>query len=481
MLLRKKKKMLENKNFISEDEGMQFALSSGALLGGSGLLGYAARDPNFKQMMTSSMHNFLPGFYRKGIGDIGKKAIAAKEGVKGTASAIAQGVSPSDSYSHKSTGVSNRLAGKINENHNAIEKIKDRYANDRSYSWSQAQKDITHQVKESHFKITNDFSNARLYEGSRGQARPLVDYVSRKGARKGVIPYVENSTVSNAIKELGREELDYIKDLQGMDFNKRTSLLKYGRQAIQNPLRGIQFERKVYNTFKDLAVLKNNNQLTQNSFLSSLNENGLLYNKKGKPMFRQLSKTKIAFNLSPSIKTNYDWGGYNGVVVWDSKKPDVVKLLASDKRDIFKLRMKRQLLNYVEPSELKIANFEKDVNKLGESIEKAIEKDITDKPKKSKSKKSKPKVLTNKLLVERHGVGSPRGVDKLGSQHKSIIDAQKALLKKKEEALMRTKTGSKHYTNYLKKRWLPSRIKLGGGAGLAITGALGLYDYLSSD
>ena len=91
-------------------------------IGGAGLLGQAIQDPNFKQMSTASMHNFLPGFYRKGITQVGRYSKAAKEGIRGGASAIKQGLDPRDSYAYKSSGVSNRLAGKITENHGNIKK-----------------------------------------------------------------------------------------------------------------------------------------------------------------------------------------------------------------------------------------------------------------------------------------------------------------------------------------------------------------------
>jgi len=461
-----------------EKQGM--ALS--ALAGGTGLLGQALKDPNFKQMATANMHNYIPGFYRKGISTAGKHFKAGKEGIRGSAQAIQQGLNPRDSYAYKSSGVSNRLAGKITQNHLAIEEIKKRYLSDPSYTFKQAQTDISFQVKESHAKITNDFSNARLYEGARGQSQSLKDYVGRKGSRKGTIAFVENSTAKQAMKEVGKQELAYMRDIQGINPSQRVALLKYGRQAIQNPLRGIQFEPKVYQAFKELAVLRQDGQLTQSSFLSVLDDVGLLQTKKGKPLFRQLSKDKIAFNLSPAIKTNFDWGGYNGVVVWDKTDPNYVKLLASDKRDLFKIKMNRQALNYVEPQKLRIASFEQDFNKAVIDVEKAVDESLKDdKPKQKKKRKASPKRKVQLGDQFDRIAGKPEGVDKLGKSHKSVIAAQKALLEQRDKAVVRAQSGSRHYKKYVSKSWLPKRLGIGKGLLGLGWGAVQLMNTLMED
>ena len=478
----------------------------GSVLAGGSLLRQAMQDPNFKQMSTASMHNYLPGFYKKGITAAGQYARVGKEGVMGGTNAITQGMNPRQSYAYASSGISNRLEGKIAENHKNIEAVKQKYLTDPNYTFKQAQRDIAFQVKESHFKATNDFSNARLYKGARGQSRVLQDYVGRKGSRKGTIAFVENSSAKQVLSEgIAKEELAYMKDLQKISPSERVAFQKYGRQSIQNPLRGIQFDRRVYNVMQQLAILRSEGQLTQSSLLSSLDSAGLLGDPK-KPMFRQLTKTKIAFNLSPVMKSNFDWGGYNGVVTWDSKKPDVVKLLASDKRDLFRVPMNRTSLNYVEPQTLRISKFEPDVQKLVAGIEESIEKGIADKPKKIKGTKKRATLFERRLAYFKRKAqglkgklfsagqlsqadmaflwerwGGEEGVQKLGKSYNSIIEAQEKLLEEKNKAFTRAETGSKHYKKYLNKRWLPSRLKLGGGVGLLGWGALQLASTLMDD
>ena len=39
---------------------------------------------------------------------------------------------------------------------------------------------------------------------------------------------------------------------------------------------------------------------------------------------------KIMFSFSPSIKSNFDWGGYNAVAEWDYKRPTKVRFHATD-------------------------------------------------------------------------------------------------------------------------------------------------------
>ena len=36
------------------------------------------------------------------------------------------------------------------------------------------------------------------------------------------------------------------------------------------------------------------------------------------------------FSISPSIRPNYDWGGYNSVAIWDKRKPGKIRLIATD-------------------------------------------------------------------------------------------------------------------------------------------------------
>ena len=156
------------------------------------------------------------------------------------------------------------------------------------------------------------------------------------------------------------------------------------------------------------------------------------------------------------------------MVVWDKNNPDVVKLLASDKRDLFNIKMNRNGLNYVKPQQLKIASFEQDFNKAVVEVEKAVEKSLVDKPK--KKKKSPNKKIT-----------PTEGVDKLGKQHESVIKAQEKVLEERTKAEGRARSGSKHYKKYMSKRWLPSRLKIGGGIGLLGWGAAQLMSTLMED
>ena len=78
-------------------------------------------------------------------------------------------------------------------------------------------------------------------------------------------------------------------------------------------------------------------------------------------------------------------------------------------------------------------------------------------------------------------LGGEEGIQKLGKNYNSIINAQEKLLDEKNKAIARAETGSKHYKKYFNKRWLPSRVKLAGGAGLLGWGALQLAETLMED
>jgi hypothetical protein len=62
--------------------------------------------------------------------------------------------------------------------------------------------------------------------------------------------------------------------------------------------------------------------------------------------------------LSPSIRPNYDWGGFNAVGVWDPKNSTKIKIMATDKRDLFGVKLGGlDTVNYVESKDIEIADL----------------------------------------------------------------------------------------------------------------------------
>ena len=41
----------------------------------------------------------------------------------------------------------------------------------------------------------------------------------------------------------------------------------------------------------------------------------------------------VVFSISPAIKSQYDWGGYNAVGIWNKSRPDKIRFIATDVPD----------------------------------------------------------------------------------------------------------------------------------------------------
>lgn len=466
-----------------ENSFIDVALGAGATTIGGGLLYRAADDPKYKRMMTDSMHNYLTGYYKGGAGLGTKVGLQAQEAVIGSMSGIKQSINSADSYAYQSTGISNRLQDKMKFNFNEIERVKNEFKAGRM-SWKQANNSIKFLLKESHFKITNDYSNARLYDAQ--GSKPLKDYVTRKGSPTAK-PYVRPSSLKEATSLLGKEELQYAKDIWGIGKDPGVKMQMYGRQSLQNPLRAINFDRRVYHAFQEMGGrIHATGKLTRNQVLGALQHQDLLYSQKQlynmaayktkmqfNPLFRDLGKGKVAFNLSPAMKPNYDWGGFNGMVVWDKNKPTEVKLIATDKRDVAGVRQKVKMLNYTRPVTLDLNKYDMPVEKQIENLNELVEDGNTRKTRADKGKPRGPYNVTKKTV-------QAETIDNMADNKalKSVKEGQQKLLSTREAATLRGTNKTKAFQKYFMNRWLPTRTAVGAGIGLLALGTLSMYDYL---
>ena len=69
-------------------------------------------------------------------------------------------------------------------------------------------------------------------------------------------------------------------------------------------------------------------------------------------------KTQIIF--SPTLKSNFDWGGYAGTIVYDPKNKDSIVFMANDLRDLFGLSLGRDVLNITNAKRIKIPDILKE-------------------------------------------------------------------------------------------------------------------------
>ena len=89
------------------------------------------------------------------------------------------------------------------------------------------------------------------------------------------------------------------------------------------------------------------------------------------------------------MKPDPDWGGYQGIVEWNNKKPTKVRLHANDMRDWGKFRVgDKRVLNIVKPKEIGIPQIIKE-------IKDRETRPAAKPPKRTTKHVSKPKALTD--------------------------------------------------------------------------------------
>ena len=390
----------------------------------------------------SSMQNFLAGFYKKGVGQMGKGARFLKEGAKSQLElAGRQAFSPGRSWAQRVTGISARTHRKIKRNLDAIDVLRAELATGVR-SKTEVSKLIQHARKEIHAKLTNDYANQIMITNRKFlPSHPLAQYVERTGTR-AKMPHVAKLSHKDAKALYGDKQLRHMLDLQDVPL-EGTQLLMYSETPIQGVLRGIQFDRPVYNWFKRINKLQKTGKVNAESVRDELVEMGL------EP---RVIDGKITFNLSPARKSNYDWGGYRGVVQWDPTKPSKVKFMATDKRDIFMFKAgKKPVVNVSQTKEIEIPQVMKEMREIGYRGELDDWLDMDKALKKAAKTKSAMKELEPVKMRDIMAKGDRENLDNLLS---SYDDAMKNVP-----------------DWYLEKEFIPIRAIAGAGLLAGATGA----------
>jgi len=99
------------------------------------------------------------------------------------------------------------------------------------------------------------------------------------------------------------------------------AFIKYGNLPFADVIRGAQFDKRAYNAMLTLKGLGKNSDIIPG--INALENMG--WKKVGR-----ISNNKLAFSLSPQMKLNYDFGGYNAVGIWDRRRPDKIRFIATD-------------------------------------------------------------------------------------------------------------------------------------------------------
>ena len=373
--------------------------------------------------------NFLEGFYKPGITEWGKGSLYAQEGIKAAGRVIKMAANPYESIAYDKTGVSSLIKQKIGSMEAELKVIDDKYLagdygeqikfnRDGSIKKGgsvikKAKQAKNRIIKERHYKILNDAANREIFGGKISNV--LTDYRKRK-------PHLQNfwdyDKVGNQFRKLtGNDDIaEYIvsrhkiglpgfkRNLSMGTFDKVTGKLiksnpnmryiKWFDSSVSGVLRGAQFN---YPTYEALNELKTG-RMGQTQAINYLQKKGFNPTKIGK---------KILFNFNPSIKSNFDWGGYNAVAEWDYSRKGKVILHATDLRDtpISSFFKGKNVLNYVKSKEISIKTIKNNTD-METKPNKITPEEYA---KKTKSRKLDPVKSMNRQQVLKSGMLEPGG------------------------------------------------------------------------
>jgi hypothetical protein len=432
-----------------------------------------------RSAFVDSMNNFLNGFYGKGVGGVGKAYLAGKEGIKGTSRLAYQSLSPSQSFAYRKTGVS-KVSSDIYEQSKIVKKEAiDMFKRDE-ISYSKARSLIRNADKKVFAKLTNDYRNTYMYTG-KTPYEGINRFINREGGTaKGVLVDMKNKY--NVLDDFNGQDLKML----GIGFQKTPTLYNqfavYKNVPHSDVLRMIQFDRRVYEGLQAL-----DRTLPQDRKANTI-----------KAIFNKFNTSQVGddiyISMSPLGKPNYDWGGYKGLMKYNLKKPDKIKLLASDRPDLFGISAEtrgRQTLNITKAREISIPKAKKDIKKIQDEIkdlelESIKGVDTTDSYAEVMARKAQRKAIKNTGLAR----PTPKQLDPTKAEQVQALSSYSPLAKtdrvnidklyKEHNQIVNNAKNQKGFNEY-KNYFMRNRIQAGAGmAGLAGSGLLG-YTYLTDD
>jgi len=398
---------------------------------GTGYVGLAgikstADELGNRSRIASYPNNFLKGFY--GGGKLNQAAAFGEEVLANTVPIMRDIVDPRTSYAYKKTGLSTRGYGELmkleadNKNlRNNMQRLSNKEdslietdvdnSNKKQLQRVQSEfKDKKRQLassqKKQHYKIINDYSNRYLYNKNPGK----VDDVARYA--KQFVTKIDNVSDAQRIMGNSPKAMAYIAEAHGITNLKNAVYLKHTMPPkTGDVLRGIQFDPKVFRLFGKMNELDSFDNLKREQVIKMAKSVGL-------SVENEASATKLFFRVSPRGKPNYDWGGYSGVIEWNPENKGKVKFHASDKRDLFGMKLGgKNVLNVVEPKTITIPEvITKISNDHSPKRRKEIEKIIERHPKAPELKK----MIANNYSPG-NNISHDKQITKILNHHKSLM------------------------------------------------------------
>lgn len=427
----------EDINLDASDSIINGKTIGGGLLATTGILSAIknAGPGGIARMYADNANNFLEGFYGSGVGEMKKLSLYMQEGVKTAGRLANQSINPLNNYVYQRTGVSDYLESNIDNIGREIDNVKARYINGTIKDTETARKEIKHIINKRHHKVTNDFSNSFMLGGKKSGA--IGRYASN---------FVENTDVDTFISDAGgnRKIADYVMERQpGMNLNKKNlALMRYKNVPFADVLRGAQFDAKAYKAMLLLRDSPSSIHVTH-SQLKKLIPNASVID------------GKLVFSISPQWKSNYDWGGYNAVGIWDPNNKDKIKFAATDSRDVA-AGMRgggRPTVNYAASKEVTI----KDTTKI-------MKETIEPTPKEIKGTVNKKRLLTRAEKVQQGLLNVDEFAPQYDKRYKGLKEISIINKKYRNGITQNISNTGKGYAKFLRK-W-------GGRRGAILAGGL---------
>jgi hypothetical protein len=348
-------------DWITQEERMK-ALKTAAIAGGTSAAVLKLTGDN-RSRIAQYPYNFLKGFY--GGGQINQGLAVGREVAANALPIMRDLVDPRTSYAYKQTGMSTR-------GYNELLKLQDDISNRQETMGRQLNPDQTfksskHKTeffknkkalgvaqRQQFYKMINDYSNRYLYRDN----PPATDDVARFAKQ-----WVKPVTTERAMVNLGgnKEIMDWmVKGQPGIKDVNKVKFLEHKMGAkVGDVMRGAQFDRPVYKAFVQMNEI-GLDKMDASSYKKAILNAGI------KEENIKTFGDKVFFKVSPGIKPNYDWGGYQAIVEYDEARPGKVKFHATDKRDLFGMKLGgKNVLNIAPAKEIKIpeiiANIQDDL------------------------------------------------------------------------------------------------------------------------
>lgn len=306
-----------------EDESFGFGALNyplGASLLGYSMYGMRGQTPGgIRRTVADFASNRLEGFYKPGAWKAPRYGWElAKTGGRIGYSAYAN---LANSGFYNQTGVSPVVMRDLDNIGSTIKNATSKYLSyQKGYTDLSFKNDIKFAEKKLYFKLTNDKANQLIFGG---KSSPIIDkIVGDKVKLTDVNRFIK---AADGSKELANyvitRQPSIVSRGQTIFDPKGLQFIKYKPNRFGDVLRATQFDRNFYKT---ILELKNHGKI---GTAESIIANGGY-----KPT--RLSNGKFVFSLSPSIKPDWDWGGFNSVAVWDPKKGGKIRIIATDVPDV---------------------------------------------------------------------------------------------------------------------------------------------------